>query len=124
METVKFQATKHQKLWKAMRNSWYLVKKFGITDTKIYLRRSLLNDTTDIFNSCYACEYDVTVATQRNERHLCKYCPIYIDRCDTICSVLFQLSLAINDNNRLMYERMCIEMADAPIKANIPCDWE
>lgn len=78
---VKFQSTLHQKLWTAMKNSWYLVKKFGLTDTKIHIRQSILNDPSPIFNSCYACEYDVQMAESKGEKHMCKYCPIYIERC-------------------------------------------
>lgn len=119
MDTVIFQATLHQKLWRVMKSSWYLVKKFGITDTKIYIRQSILNDPFPIFNSCYACEYDVQMAKSKGENHMCKYCPIYIERCDSICSVLFQMSLATHNNDRLKYERLCLEMATAPIKSDV-----
>lgn len=105
-----------------MKDSWYLVKKFGITDTKIHIRQSILNDPYPIFNSCYACEYDVQMAESKGESHMCKYCPISIDRCDTVCSALFQMSLAINANNRKLYERMCIDMAEAPVKPFVECE--
>ena len=119
MKNIKFQATKHQKLWKAMRNSWYLVKKFGITDTKIYLRRSILQDYTDIFNSCYACEYDLQVAKSKKEHHSCKYCPIHITRCGNVHSTLFQMSVAIQSDNPELYKRMCLDMANSPVKLRV-----
>lgn len=102
-----------------MKNSWYLVKKFGITDTKIHLRQAILHDPYPILNSCYACEYDRQIAESKGEDHMCKYCPISVDRCDSICSVLFQMSLAIAENNRHKYEQMCMEMKDAPIKLGV-----
>lgn len=116
---VKFQSTLHQKLWRAMKNSWYLVKKFGLTDTKIHIRQSILNDPFPIFNSCYACEYDVQMAESKGEKHMCKYCPIYIERCNSVCSTLFQMSLAISDNDRHKYEQLCLEMANAPVKSGV-----
>lgn len=122
MKIMKFQATKHHQLWMAMKNSWHLVQRFGLTDTKIHIRRSLLNDTEDILNSCYACEYDHQVATQRGEQHRCRYCPIYVDRCDVLCSVLFQMTLAIKNKDEHQYQRLCVEMANAPMKLNV--DWE
>ena len=122
MENIKFQATKHQKLWKAMRNSWYLVKKFGTTDTKLYLCRSLLNDKTDLFNACYACEYDRQIAKSKGEKPICKYCPIIMENCRSDNSILFQLSLVINEGNRFAYEKLCTEMANAPIKSTVKYD--
>lgn len=116
---VKFQATLHQKLWNVMKNSWYLVKKFGITNTKVHIRQSILKDPYPIYNSCYACEYDVQMSKFKNEQHRCKYCPIYIERCGSICSLLFQMSLAISDNDRFKFERMCLEMANASVKSEV-----
>lgn len=119
---IKFQLTKHRKLWIAMANSWYLVRKFGITDTKIYLRHSLLQDHTDILNSCYACEYDLQVAKSKSENHSCKYCPIHIDRCDNVHSTLFQMSIAIHSDNPELYKRMCLDMANATVRLSVK--WE
>lgn len=119
---IKFQHTYHQKLWETMRGSWYLVKKFGITDTKNYIRQFILKDPFPIFNSCYACEYDVQISESKGEQHSCKYCPIRIDRCDSICSVLFQMSLAIQNNDPATYELLCTEMAKASVKPNVICE--
>ena len=119
---ITFQATKHQQLWTAMKSEWHLVRKFGITNTKLYLLHSVLHDPDDIFNSCYACDYDAKVAKQRDEPYACKYCPIYVPYYNNICSLLHQLSSAVKENDRDTYEQLCKRMATANIKPNIQCE--
>lgn len=117
---ITFQATKHQQLWVAMKSEWHLVRKFGIHNTKLYLLHSVLHDMSDIFNLCYACDYDNKVANHHNERHSCKYCPIHIDYYNNVCSVLHQMSSAVRDNDRGTYEQLCEKMAAANIRPNVP----
>lgn len=105
-----------------MENNYHLARRFGLTAAKNYIRRSALHDTEDIYNSCYACEYVFQVVLQKSETFSCKYCPVCMERCSSVHSILYCMSSALQKDDELTYQLSCREMADVTVKANV--DWE
>lgn len=117
-----FREYHHRKLWGLIKESWELVRKFGLMDTKIFLRRSYLGDEREIPNSCYACEYAYEKQVELGTNFRCKYCPIEIEPCTNFDSIHSLLKKAISTANKTEFERLCDAFINAPVKRGIECE--
>ena len=117
---VKFKLNNHRKLWERVRDSWNWVQKFGLTETKILIRRMELGDTRDIPNSCYACEY--ATALQEDCSSKCFKCPLEMSHCNYPDSPFYQLTYAIQEHNKPEFQRLCGLIKDCKVKEGIECE--
>ena len=117
---IRFKYTKHRQLWKKVKDSWNLVQKFGLTEAKTIIRRIDLNDTREIPNSCYACEYAVKNQNKTSSR--CFKCPLDMDWCNNTNSSFYQLTFAIQEHNKEEFQRICEIIMNTKVKDGIEYD--
>ena len=117
---TKFKQTKHRQLWSKVKDNWGLVQRFGLTDTKTYIRRTYLEDDREIPNSCYACEYAMSHQGEASSR--CFKCPLQMSWCNSVDSPFYQLTYAIQEHNKQEFQKLCDYLIHLKVKDGVECE--